>query len=323
MPCSCRRDAGAEPGRFDDPARRAEGARPQGRSGVRGREGGAARRMPRTLAADGARPPRRSATRPTRDGGAACCGAAQHRRAGGAGGRRGRLRRARARRRRRATSLRLRAARPPELGELLGAIDMERGAKVSGCAVLLPDRRRRAAQLALLNLAMAQAMAAGFVPMIPPVLVKPEVDGGHRVPRRRHAEDVYRLPDDDLYLVGTSEVPLAALPHGRDPRRRPAAAALRRAGRPASAARPGRTARTPGASSACTSSTRSRCSPTCRPEDAQAEHQRLLGVGEGDARQGRGALPGDRRRGRRPRARRRRASSTARRGCRRRAATAS
>jgi seryl-tRNA synthetase len=96
-----------------------------------------------------------------------------------------------------------------ELGRLLGAIDMERGAKVSGARFYFLTGVGAQLQLAMLNLAMAQAMAAGFVPVIPPVLVKPEAMEGTGF-LGQAAKDVYRLPDDDLYLVGTSEVPLAA-----------------------------------------------------------------------------------------------------------------
>jgi seryl-tRNA synthetase len=96
-----------------------------------------------------------------------------------------------------------------ELGRRLGAIDMERGAKVSGARFYYLTGVGAQLQLAMLNLAMAQAMAAGFVPVIPPVLVKPEAMEGTGF-LGQAAKDVYRLPDDDLYLVGTSEVPLAA-----------------------------------------------------------------------------------------------------------------
>jgi seryl-tRNA synthetase len=96
-----------------------------------------------------------------------------------------------------------------ELGELLGAIDMERGAKVSGARFYYLTGVGAQLQLAMLNLAMSQAMAAGFVPVIPPVLVKPEAMEGTGF-LGQAAENVYHLPDDDLYLVGTSEVPLAA-----------------------------------------------------------------------------------------------------------------
>ncbi|MFI0448263.1 serine--tRNA ligase [Actinomadura sp. 6N118] len=96
-----------------------------------------------------------------------------------------------------------------ELGEGLGAIDMERGAKVSGARFYYMTGVGARLQLALLNLAMEQAIEAGFVPMYPPVLVKPEAMEGTGF-LGAHAAEVYQLPQDDLYLVGTSEVPLAA-----------------------------------------------------------------------------------------------------------------
>jgi seryl-tRNA synthetase len=96
-----------------------------------------------------------------------------------------------------------------ELGQLLGAIDTERGAKVSGARFYYLTGVGAMLQLALLNLAITQASAAGFVPVIPPVLVKPDAMEGTGF-LGQAAKDVYYLPDDDLYLVGTSEVPLAA-----------------------------------------------------------------------------------------------------------------
>ncbi|MCO5970307.1 serine--tRNA ligase [Actinoallomurus soli] len=96
-----------------------------------------------------------------------------------------------------------------ELGERLGAIDMERGAKVSGARFYFLTGVGAQLQMALLNLAMEQAIEAGFTPMIPPVLVKPESMEGTGF-LGAHASEVYHLPEDDLYLVGTSEVPLAA-----------------------------------------------------------------------------------------------------------------
>ncbi|WP_433179156.1 serine--tRNA ligase [Actinoallomurus sp. CA-150999] len=96
-----------------------------------------------------------------------------------------------------------------ELGERLGAIDMERGAKVSGARFYFLTGVGAQLQMALLNLAMEQAIEAGFVPMIPPVLVKPESMEGTGF-LGAHASEVYHLAEDDLYLVGTSEVPLAA-----------------------------------------------------------------------------------------------------------------
>lgn len=95
------------------------------------------------------------------------------------------------------------------LGEMLGAIDTERGAKVSGARFYYLTGMGALLELALLNLAIAQAVEAGFIPMITPVLVKPESMEGTGY-LGVHADEIYHLPADDLYLVGTSEVPLAA-----------------------------------------------------------------------------------------------------------------
>jgi len=96
-----------------------------------------------------------------------------------------------------------------ELGERLGAIDTQRGAKVSGARFYYLTGVGAQLQLAMLNLAMAQAAEAGFVPVVPPVLVRPEAMEGTGF-LAQAAENVYHLPEEDLYLVGTSEVPLAA-----------------------------------------------------------------------------------------------------------------
>jgi seryl-tRNA synthetase len=95
-----------------------------------------------------------------------------------------------------------------ELGELLGGIDMDRGAKVSGSRFFYLTGVGAQLQLALLNLAMRQAIDNGFIPMVPPVLVRPEAMEGTGF-LGAHAADVYQLPQEELYLVGTSEVPLA------------------------------------------------------------------------------------------------------------------
>ncbi|GGC02811.1 serine--tRNA ligase [Cellulomonas carbonis] len=95
-----------------------------------------------------------------------------------------------------------------ELGELLGAIDTERGAKVSGARFYFLTGVGARLELALLTAAMDRAVAAGFTPMITPTLVRPEIMRGTGF-LGAHAEEVYRLEADDLYLVGTSEVALA------------------------------------------------------------------------------------------------------------------
>ncbi len=95
-----------------------------------------------------------------------------------------------------------------ELGESLGLIDMERGAKVAGSRFYFLTGAGALLQLGLLQLAVRLAGENGFTLMIPPVLVRPEVMAGTGF-LGAHADEVYRVEADDLYLVGTSEVPLA------------------------------------------------------------------------------------------------------------------
>ena len=96
-----------------------------------------------------------------------------------------------------------------ELGKLLGAIDTERGAKVSGSRSYYLTGVGALLEFALVNYAISSATKAGFTPVIPPVLVKPAAMEGTGV-LGQAAENVYHLEKDDYYLVGTSEVPLAA-----------------------------------------------------------------------------------------------------------------
>ncbi|NUP27044.1 MAG: serine--tRNA ligase [Nocardia sp.] len=95
-----------------------------------------------------------------------------------------------------------------ELGEALGLMDMERGAKVSGSRFYFLTGYGALLQLGLLQLAAQRAVANGFTMMIPPVLVRPEIMAGTGF-LGQHSAEVYHLEEDDLYLVGTSEVPLA------------------------------------------------------------------------------------------------------------------
>lgn len=96
-----------------------------------------------------------------------------------------------------------------ELGKILGAIDVERGAKVSGARFYYLTGVGALLELALVNYAITMAAKAGFIPVIPPVLVKPAAMEGTGF-LGQAAENVFHLKEDDFYLVGTSEVPLAA-----------------------------------------------------------------------------------------------------------------
>ncbi len=96
-----------------------------------------------------------------------------------------------------------------ELGKILGAIDIDRGAKVSGARFYYLTGIGADLEFALVNMAMDQARDAGFTTMIPPTLVKPRAMEGTGF-LGQAADDVYRVEGEEMYLVGTSEVPLAA-----------------------------------------------------------------------------------------------------------------
>ena len=161
-----------------------------------------------------------------------------------------------------------------ELGTLLGAIDVERGAKVSGSRFYYLTGVGAELELALVNLAMSTAIRNGFTPVIPPALVKPAAMEGTGF-LGQAAKDVYHLEEDDLYLVGTAEVPLAAYHSGEilDPGSLP----LRYAGFSPSYRREA------GAHGKDTRGIfrvhwfdKVEMFTFCAPEEAEAEHQRLL-----------------------------------------------
>ena len=95
-----------------------------------------------------------------------------------------------------------------ELGEMLGAIDIARGVKVSGSRFYFLKGVGARLELALMNMALDKAIGEGFIPLITPTLVRPEIMAGTGF-LGEHADEIYYLPADDLYLTGTSEVALA------------------------------------------------------------------------------------------------------------------
>ena len=94
------------------------------------------------------------------------------------------------------------------IGEGLDAIDTKRGAKVSGARFYYLKGIGARLELAMMTMALDQAVKAGFVPMMTPTLVTPAVMGGTGF-LNEHSDEIYYLPADDLYLTGTSEVALA------------------------------------------------------------------------------------------------------------------
>jgi len=95
-----------------------------------------------------------------------------------------------------------------ELGELLGAIDITRGVKVSGSRFYFLKGVGARLEIALMNMALDKALSEDFVPLITPTLVRPEIMAGTGF-LGEHSDEIYYLPADDLYLTGTSEVALA------------------------------------------------------------------------------------------------------------------
>ena len=95
-----------------------------------------------------------------------------------------------------------------DLGELLGAIDIPRGVKVSGSRFYFLKGVGARLELGLMNMALDRAIAGDFIPLITPTLVRPEIMAGTGF-LGEHADEIYYLPADDLYLTGTSEVALA------------------------------------------------------------------------------------------------------------------
>ncbi|UZJ24573.1 serine--tRNA ligase [Rhodococcus antarcticus] len=162
-----------------------------------------------------------------------------------------------------------------ELAEGLRLLDVERGVKVSGARFYFLTGVGALLQLGLLQLAAQKAVANGFTLTIPPVLVRPEIMAGTGF-LGAHAAEVYKLADDDLYLVGTSEVPMAGfhadeiLDLSAGPKRYAGwSTCFRR-----EAGSYGKDTR---GIMRVHQFDKVEMFSWCRPEDADAEHQRLLG----------------------------------------------
>ena len=95
-----------------------------------------------------------------------------------------------------------------DVAESIGALDMARGTKVSGSRFYYLKGAGARLELALLTMAADQAEAAGFTLMTTPTLVNPDIMAGTGF-LGAHSDEIYYLPADDQYLVGTSEVALA------------------------------------------------------------------------------------------------------------------
>jgi seryl-tRNA synthetase len=97
-----------------------------------------------------------------------------------------------------------------EIGERLGLIDVERGVKVSGSRFAFLLGQAVLLEFALVRFAFDHLAPHGFTPVVPPVLTREDaLFGTAFLPTG--AEQLYHIPKDDLYLVGTAEVPLAGM----------------------------------------------------------------------------------------------------------------
>ena len=186
-----------------------------------------------------------------------------------------------------------------ELGRMLGAIDIDRGAKVSGSRFYYLTGVGAELELALVNMAMDQARDAGFTPVIPPSLVRPRAMEGTGF-LGQAADDVYRIEGEDLYLVGTSEVPLAAY-HSDEILDGDALPLRYAAFSPCFRKEAGSYGKDTKGIIRVHWFDKVEMFVYTTLEESYAEHQRLLGVGEGVPRQARAGLPGHRRGRRRPR----------------------
>jgi seryl-tRNA synthetase len=162
-----------------------------------------------------------------------------------------------------------------ELGTILGAIDVERAAKVSGSRFYYLTGVGALLELALVNMAMKQAVDAGFTPMLPPALVRSRAMEGTGF-LGQAAENVFRLEADDYYLVGTAEVPLAA--YHMDETLAAADLPLRYVGfSPCFRREAGTYGKDTKGIIRVHQFDKVEMFTFCAPEDAAAEHQRLLG----------------------------------------------
>ena len=149
-------------------------------------------------------------------------------------------------------------------GTAMGFVNTDKAVEMSGSRFAYVMREAVLIELALVQWVMRTLVREGFTPVAPPVLVREHaMEEAGFFPTDR--SQVYEVDGGELFLVGTSEVPLSALHRGEILDAARPATALRGACRRTSGVRRARTERTRAASSGCTSSTRWRCSRTAIP----------------------------------------------------------
>ncbi|MFA5355187.1 MAG: serine--tRNA ligase [Candidatus Paceibacterota bacterium] len=101
-----------------------------------------------------------------------------------------------------------------DLGEALDIIDTKRAAKTSGSRFGFLKGNLALMEFAIINLVLEKLTKNGFIPVIPPVMLKPEIAKGMGFLEQGNDEDAYYLPKDDLFLAGTAEQPLGGMHSG-------------------------------------------------------------------------------------------------------------
>jgi seryl-tRNA synthetase len=101
-----------------------------------------------------------------------------------------------------------------EIAENLDLIDMKRAAKVSGTRFGYFKKEVALLEFALIDLALEILTKKGFIPVVPPVMIKPEMAWGMGYLEQYDKEEAYFIPKDNLYLIGTSEQSIGAMHAG-------------------------------------------------------------------------------------------------------------
>ena len=98
-----------------------------------------------------------------------------------------------------------------EIGEKLDIIDIKRAAKISGTRFSYLKREAALLEFALIGLALDTLSKQGFIPVVPPVMIKPEIAKGMGYPEQFDGEEAYYIEKDNLFLVGTAEQSLGPI----------------------------------------------------------------------------------------------------------------
>jgi len=101
-----------------------------------------------------------------------------------------------------------------EIAEKLDLIDVKRAAKIAGTRFGYLKREAALLEFALINLVFDALVKQGFAPIIPPVIIKPEMAQGMGYPEQFNGDEAYHLEKDNLFLIATAEQALGTMHSG-------------------------------------------------------------------------------------------------------------